>query len=576
MTARWLPLQCNETAHDTLRFVRQIIAFALVFPALAAAAEPSPLVSILAEELKRNFTILQDKGDPKPYFLSYAVTEQQNWSMNAVLGAITANNKRHNRVLDVSMRLGSPKLDNYHQIRGDMPDFAAAAPLALDNSPAAIRRRVWAETDRVYRLATQRLTNIKTNKEVKVADKETAADDFSVEPPETAAVATASIAFHEEEWRARLRKLSARFSKYPKVLASQVTVTAITETKYFVTSEGTRLQHGRPFARIMIVAQGKATDGMDLSTAESFSAADPRKLPKDGEIEAAIDKVATDLTNLLEAPLVEPFVGPAILSGRAAGVFFHEIFGHRIEGHRQKDETDGQTFTKRVGESVLPGFLSVVFDPTLRELAGEDLHGWYDFDDEGVRARKVNLVENGILKTFLLSRSPIAGFDHSNGHGRKQAGAEVVSRQSNLIVQAAQTVPEKKLKELLLAEIQRQNKPYGYYFQDITGGFTTTGRQGFQAFKVIPLVVYKVYPDGREELVRGADLVGTPLASFAKILAASDKPGIFNGYCGAESGSVPVSAISPSLLIGEMEIQKKDQSRDQPPLLPAPSEGGAN
>ncbi|MBK7930637.1 MAG: peptidase U62 [Bryobacterales bacterium] len=533
-------------------------------------------MSILADELKRNFAILQEKGDPKPYFLSYAVTEQQNWSMNAVLGAITSNNKRHNRVLDVSMRLGSPKLDNYHQIRGDMPDFAAAAPVALENSPAAIRRRVWAETDRVYRLGTQRLTNIKTNKEVKVADRETAADDFSLEQPETAAVATATIAFHEEEWKTRLRKLSARFSKYPKVLASQVTVTAISETKYFVTSEGARLQHGRPFARIMIVAQGKATDGMDLSTAESFSAADPRKLPKDSEIEEPIDRVAKDLTNLLEAPLVEPFVGPAILSGRAAGVFFHEIFGHRIEGHRQKDETDGQTFTKRVGESVLPSFLSVVFDPTLRELAGEDLHGWYDFDDEGVRARKVNLVENGILKTFLMSRSPIAGFDHSNGHGRKQAGAEVVSRQSNLIVQAAQTVPEKNLKEMLLAEIKRQNKPYGYYFQDITGGFTTTGRQGFQAFKVIPLVVYKVHPDGREELVRGADLVGTPLASFAKILAASDKPGIFNGYCGAESGSVPVSAISPSLLIGEIEIQKKDQSRDQPPLLPAPSDGGAN
>lgn len=556
--------------------MRQIIAFALVFPAFAAAAEPSPLVKILSEELQRNYTVLQEKGDPKPYFLSYAVTEQENWSMNAVLGAITSNNKRHNRALDVSMRLGSPKLDNYHQIRGDFPDFAGAAPVALDDVPAAIRRRVWAETDRVYRLATQRLTNIKTNKEVKVADKETAADDFSIEQPETAVVATANIAFHEDEWKARLRKLSARFAKYPKVLASQVTVTAIRETKYFVTSEGTRLQHGRPFARIMIVAQGKATDGMDLSTAESFSAADPRKLPKDSEIEEAIDRVAKDLTNLLDAPLVEPFVGPAILSGRASGVFFHEIFGHRIEGHRQKDETDGQTFTKRVGESVLPGFLSVVFDPTLRELAGEDLHGWYDFDDEGVRARKVNLVENGILKTFLLSRSPIACFDHSNGHGRKQAGAEVVSRQSNLIVQAAQTVPEKKLKEMLLAEIKRQNKPYGYYFQDITGGFTTTGRQGFQAFKVIPLVVYRVYPDGREELVRGADLVGTPLASFAKILAASDKPGVFNGYCGAESGSVPVSAISPALLIGEIEIQKKDQSRDQPPLLPAPSDGGAN
>ena len=576
MNKRWLPLQFVETARDTLGFVRQILVFALILPALAAAPEPSGLVKILAEELNRNYTTLQDKGDPKPYFLSYAVTEQEQWSLNAVLGTITSNNQRHQRFLDVSMRLGSPKLDNYHQIRGEMPDFASGAPVALEDSPDAIKRRVWSETDRVYRLATQRLTNIKTNKEVKVADKETVADDFSVETPETAVIATAPIAFHADDWAARLRKLSARFSKYPKLLASQISVTAMRETKYFVSSEGTRIQHGRPFARIMIYAQAKATDGMDLNTGESFSAADPKRLPSDKQIEEAIDRVAKDLTNLLDAPLVEPFVGPAILSGRAAGVFFHEIFGHRIEGHRQKDETDGQTFTKRIGESVLPSFLSVVFDPTLHEMAGEDLHGWYDFDDEGVRGRKVNIVEGGILKTFLMSRSPINGFDHSNGHGRKQPGGEVVSRQSNLIVQAAQTVPEKKLREMLLAEIKRQNKPYGYYFQDITGGFTTTGRQGFQAFKVLPLVVYKVYPDGREELVRGADLVGTPLASFAKILAASDKVGIFNGYCGAESGSVPVSAISPALLIGEMEIQKKDQSRDQPPLLPAPSAGGAN
>lgn len=556
--------------------MRQILAFALVFPAFLSAAGPAGLLQILTAELNRNFTTLQDKAEPKPYFLSYSVVEQENSSLSAVLGAITSNHTRHQRSLDVSIRLGSAKLDNYHQIRGDMPDFASGVPVALDDSAAAIQRRLWAETDRVYRLAAQRLTNINTNREVKVADKETAADDFSVEQPETATIPTAASAFNQQEWAGRLRKLSARFSKYPKVLSSQVTVTAMRETKYFVSSEGTRLQHGRPFARIMIAAQAKAADGMDLSTSDSFSAADPKNLPNDKDIEDAIDRVARDLTRLLDAPLVEPYVGPAILSGRAAGVFFHEIFGHRIEGHRQKDESDGQTFTKRIGENVLPPFLSVVFDPTLHELSGEDLHGWYDFDDEGVRARRVPVVEQGILKTFLMSRSPIAGFPHSNGHGRKQAGAEAVSRQSNLIVHAAQTVTEKRLREMLIEQIKRQNKPYGYYFQDITGGFTTTGRQGFQAFKVIPLVVYKVYADGREELVRGADLVGTPLASFAKILAAADKPGIFNGYCGAESGSVPVSAISPALLIGEIEIQKKDQSRDQPPLLPAPTGGGAN
>jgi TldD protein len=177
----------------------------------------------------------------------------------------------------------------------------------------------------------------------------------------------------------------------------------------------------------------------------------------------------------------------------------------------------------------------------------------------------------------LLSRSPIAGFAQSNGHGRRQAGAEIVSRQSNLIVSSTRSVPDSQLRELLLAEIKKQGKPYGLYFESVTGGFTTTGRAGLQAFTVIPLVVYRVYPDGRpDELVRGADIVGTPLASFAKIAATGNQPQVFNGYCGAESGSVPVSAISPALLVTEIEVQKKNRSQERPPLLARPiaSNGG--
>ena len=184
------------------------------------------------------------------------------------------------------------------------------------------------------------------------------------------------------------------------------------------------------------------------------------------------------------------------------------------------------------------------------------------------------LIENGILKTFLMSRSPIRGFDQSNGHGRRQSGAEIVSRQSNLFVESSRKVSSPKLREMLVAEAKRQNKPYGLYFENITGGFTTTSRGGLQAFKVIPLVVYRVYADGRpDELVRGADMVGTPLASFAKIMATSDKADVFNGYCGAESGSVPVAAISPALLVSEIEVEKKQKSQDRPPLLPNPASG---
>jgi predicted Zn-dependent protease len=410
---------------------------------------------------------------------------------------------------------------------------------------------------------------------VKVA-AEDPSDDFSSEKPSVHSDTPPVLVVPLDRWSERLRQLSRGFQRFPEVLTSSVTLVAQREIRYFVDTEGSRVEHGRNFVRLSIAAEGRAADGMNLGTTMSFDATDPSKLPPDDMLLAAISRAGGDLTGLLHAPVVEPFLGPAIFSGRAAGVFFHEIFGHRIEGHRQKDESEGQTFTKSLDTSVLPDFLSVVFDPGLRQWQGVDLNGWYTYDDEGVAGQRVSAVDHGILKGFLMSRSPIKGFDHSNGHGRRQPGLEVVSRQSNLLVESARTVPDAKLREMLLAEVGRQKKPYGLYFQEVIGGFTTTARAGLQAFKVMPVVVYRVYPDGRpDELVRGADIVGTPLASFAKILATSDRSEVFNGYCGAESGTVPVSAISPAILVSEIEIQKKDKSQDKPPLLPFPKDAEA-
>jgi predicted Zn-dependent protease len=525
----------------------------------------------MSQELSRNFSVLKQKADPLPYFLSYEVTEVEYRSVSGTLGVVDSTSGGKSRSLDVSVRVGSPKLDNYHRVRGERGQFTSGALITFEDDVNSIKRRLWMETDRAYRGAAERLIRIKTNAQVKVAAEDDS-DDFSSEPPSAFQQAPLKLKFTDAEWNQRIRKLSARFGNYPSVLTSHVAVMGQTDTRYLVNTEGSRVQHGRGFARITINASAKAADGTDLSTFETFEAVDEAGLPDDTTLFAAIDRVARDLTNLLHAPEAEPFVGPAIFSGRAAGVFFHEIFGHRIEGHRQKDESEGQTFTKSVGTKVLPDFLSVRFDPTRRKVDGIDLNGWYDYDDEGVKARPVLAVDHGVLKTFLMSRSPIHGFDQSNGHGRRQPGLEVVSRQSNLIVESANAVPEKKLREKLLDEVKKQNKPYGLYFRDITGGFTTTARAGLQAFKVIPVVVYRVYPDGRpDELVRGADIVGTPLASFSKILATGDKLEVFNGYCGAESGSVPVSAVSPAILVSEIEIEKKAKSNDRPPLLPEPT-----
>jgi predicted Zn-dependent protease len=560
----------------------RLVSPRLILPSLAAflafaQTTPAPsdqgkvLLDTMAQELNRNFSVLKEKADPAPYYLSYEVTELSYRSISATLGTVTGSDGGTTRALDVSVRVGSPELDNYRRIRGDRGQFTSGALLSFEDNPNAIRRRLWLETDRAYRSAAERFIRIKTNTQVKVAAEDDSAD-FSAGKRATFEADTPALQFDDTDWTARIRKLSDRFRNYPGVLTSHVGGSAQTDTRYLVNTEGSRIRHGRGFARITISASAKAADGTDLNTFETFESVDNAGLPDDKKITAAIDRVATDLTNLLRAPEAEPFVGPAIFSGRAAGVFFHEIFGHRVEGHRQKDDSEGQTFTRSVGTKVLPDFLTVVFDPTRRQVGGIDLNGWYEYDDEGVKGQKVVAVDKGVLKTFLMSRSPIKGFSESNGHGRRQPGLEVVSRQSNLIVESANAVPETKLKEMLLAEVKRQNKPYGLFFQDITGGFTTTARSGLQAFKVIPVIVYRIYADGRpDELVRGADIVGTPLASFSKILATGNKLEVFNGYCGAESGSVPVSAVSPSILVSEIEIEKKAKSNDRPPLLPPPT-----
>ncbi len=541
----------------------------LAISVVAFGAGDTVVLDTMSQELQRNFDALK-KADTPPYFMAYEITDLNTHVVGATLGVLSSTSDTHNRYLDVTVRVGDPSMDNYRRARGEQIQFTSAAPVTIEDIPGALKQRMWLETDRVYRAAADRLVRIKTGQQVKAADRDQSAD-FSKEESYVHTESLSQPVWSEEKWAQSARDWSRDFRQYPDLLSSNVTVSIQQDNRYFASTEGTKIQQGRGYARIMISASAKSKDGMDVADFDSFEAFDTNGLPNDEKVRAAIKKVATHVEDLLKAPVAEPFVGPAILSGRAAGVFFHEIFGHRIEGHRQKDESEGQTFTQKVGEKILPDFLTVTFDPTLKSIAGVDLNGYYKYDDEGVLARPVVSVDHGILKNFLMSRSPIDGFDHSNGHGRRQPGREVVSRQSNLIVSSSKAVSDAELKKMLVDEIKRQNKPYGIYFDNITNGFTTTQRGGLQAFSVVPVIVYKVYADGRpDELIRGADIVGTPLASFAKILATSDKLEVFNGFCGAESGSVPVSAVSPAILISEIEVEKKQQGQDLLPLLPSP------
>ena len=538
------------------------------------AAPPGALLDTLSSELDRNFAVLKEKADPAAYFISYEITDNDSHVISATMGDIASHSDSRSRSLDVGLRVGSPKLDNYHFMGGQAPIYSSVVAVPIEGGDEALKQLAWIETDRAYRAAAERLIKIKTTQQVNVAAQDKS-DDFSPAPVAKHVEPIEHVSFDNATWSTRMRALSAVFKSHPKILTSTASVEVRSDERYFVNSEGTRVQHGRGFSRVMISASARAEDGMNLSNSVIFDAMNPSRLPSEKEMKAAAEKLAGEVEALLKAPVAEPYVGPAIFSGRASGVFFHEIFGHRIEGHRQKNESEGQTFTKSVGEPVLPNFLSVVFDPTLKQIGGIDLNGFYEYDDEGVQAKPVVAVDKGILRSFLMSRTPIDGFSSSNGHGRRQPGREVVSRQSNLVVKSDKSVPMAELRQMLLAEVKKANKPYGLLFQDITSGVTTTQRAGMQAFKVVPVIVYRVYADGRpDELIRGADMVGTPLASFNKILATSDQTEVFNGYCGAESGWVPVSANSPAILVSEIEIEKMEKSQNRPPILPPPSDSG--
>jgi TldD protein len=368
-----------------------------------------------------------------------------------------------------------------------------------------------------------------------------------------------------------VKRLSGAFRKYADVYYSTVVLQVSTSNSRTVTSEGTELAMPGSTARLVMEAQTRAEDGMDLLRVETFQAPVAGGLPPEKELMGKVEKMAVDLKALRNAPVAEPYDGPALLSGRAAAVFFHEVLGHRLEGHRQKDEEEGQTFTKKVGQQVLPTFLTVVDDPTIKEVDGIKLAGTYAYDNEGVPAQRVEVIENGVLKNFLMSRMPIKDFDNSNGHGRNQPGSMPTGRQGNLIVSSTQTVPESELRQKLIDEVTKEGKPYGLYFDDIQGGFTLTTRSSPQSFQVLPVIVYKIYPDGRpDELVRGVDIVGTPLAALTRIVTTGDKQHVFNGVCGAESGYVPVSAVAPAMLFSELEVQKRAHGHDRPPILPAP------
>jgi TldD protein len=536
----------------------------------AKSPEAPAILATMQSELDRSMAALS-KADPPTYFISYTVADRQYSEVSGSNGALLSSTDNRARWLEVQTRVGSYQQDDTHKLGGQPSWTSPGTSTVLDDDLPVLSREIWRETDRQYRAAAQALIKVKTNQQVQVQTTEGAAPDFSAEAPRSFIGPRVEMRVDRAPWEARVRKYTAAFSQSPAVLNSIATFTALAANQYEVTSEGTKLAFGQIHYRLELYVQSKAPDGMDINRYNNFDWLDPKDAPDDKTVLEHVKTMINETESLDQAPLVDPFAGPALLTGRAAAVFFHEVFGHRAEGFRQKDINEGQTFTSKIGEQILPSFISIKDDPTEALFDGQMLLGNYLYDDEGVKAENVQLVDRGVLKTFLMSRSPLVDIPHSNGHGRRQLGFVPVARQGNLIVSSSNAVTNEQLRAKLIELVKAQGKPFGLLIDDIAGGFTFTGRGQPQAFQVLPLVVYKVFPDGRpDQLVRGVDIVGTPLVSLTKIVATGDKPEIFNGYCGAESGSVPVSAVAPAILISEMEVQKKQTSTDRPPILPPP------
>jgi TldD protein len=537
-------------------------------PATWSAAHSDVLLDTMQRELQRASVALA-KADPAAYYISYTTTDVSEAAIVASNGGLIVSAASHRRQADVIMRVGSASLDNTHNQSRQSGIQSGTLPLRDD--PDSIARVFWQLTDREYQQASAAFLKVKTNEAVRSEEEDTSGDFSEESPQKHLDDSRLPILLDQKAWESCLRRVSTAFLKYPEVYSSAVILTASSSQTYFTASDTASLVHPAAVVRLTMEAETRADDGMELFRVETFEEPTVDQLPSEEYLAAKADKMSTDLQALRAAPVAEPYVGPALLSGRAAAVFFHEVLGHRLEGHRQRGDTEGETFTKKVGQLVLPPFLTVVDDPTMKKLDGIELAGSYDYDDEGVPATRVVAVENGILKNFLMSRMPITNFSHSNGHGRRQPGLMPTGRQGNLIVTSTNTVKDTQLRQKFIDEIKKQNKPYGLYFEDIEGGFTLTTRALPQSFQVIPVMVWRVYADGRpDELVRGVDIVGTPLLSLNNILLTGDTVQVFNGVCGAESGQIPVSAAAPAMLFSEIEVQKRQRGTERPPILPPP------
>jgi len=530
----------------------------------------SIVIQAMEKELKRSQEKLKLEGYETPYFISYQIKDNQYYSIKGKYGAIVSSDKDRIRRLFVDVRVGNYDFDNSIKGRsgGSVP-FHDALDVPVDNDPDAIRAALWQVTDLAYKDALAQYFNKKANNVQKIEDKNS--KSFTREKSHNYYGPELTLTFNPQQWEDNIRDISSVYKNYKELTNADIVITAQKETVYFINTEGTSYIRDEVLYSIDAQVTTRAKDGKAISNYRNLYYVSPEEIPSVKELKAIVNEMVEEVLEMRGAEVLSPVSVPALLEPEAAGVVFHEAIGHRLEGERQIDDDEGQTFREKVGEKIIPSFLSIIDDPSMKNFNGTHLMGYYPFDDQGVPGERVVLIEDGILRNFLLSRTPVNGFESSNGHGRASYGRAPIARMSNTIIESNTEYSNEKLKELLIEEVKRQNKPFGLIIKRMKGGETNTSSYNFQAYRATPVVIYKVDPKtGEETPVRDIEIVGTPLVSINKIIATGDDYSVFNGFCGAESGYIPVSTVAPSILVSEIEFQRKSSKKEKLPLLPPP------
>lgn len=532
-------------------------------------------IRLLTAELERGMPVFK-KLDPPVYYLSYSYVEEKFAYIGVRNGGITALKEEDFANLKVMARVGSTQMDNTRLLKNDHNDYSVVLkdmPL-IRKGGKAFSTAIWRATEDMVTQAQQDYDRVKADQKIS-SERGDDSDDFVIPPTEKYCHTRKIHSFDMEKIKALLLRASEEVRGKKNVKNSFFSFSQQEGHTYFVDSNGTQFKVPHQYVRLDYSIDNQTKEGFGFHLYNAYDVTSMEELPSEETLLADVRRTIDSVQRLSVAPDAEPITVPAILKNRAMGVFVHEVLGHRLEGHRQKEDNFGKTFTDKIGKQILPPFLTLVADPTVKTFQGKPLRGYYEFDEEGVKARPVVLVENGVLKNFLMSSSPVKGFPVSNGHGRSDDSHRSVARMSHLALTSSETVSYEELEKQLLEEVKKQGKPYGVIIEDLAGGYTFTQTSLPQSFKLRVLEMYRLYPDGRKELVRGGEISGTPLVSFNEILVTADDYDVFNGSCGAESGWVPQSEVAPSVLLRSMEVELTAKETDRLPILPSPYEGAS-